>query len=120
MRRVPAFENEFRKLRTTQIDTPLQQDQRQNQAFYPSSPESKKMIQDVGNIELCELLETGTQNAVHSMLIILEHRHRLLHMRAFLAERNIGQSKICKVCDGPSFTPRVCRQEGKSSWTQIW
>ena len=45
------------------------------------------MIQDVGNIELCEL----PKNAVHSMPIIMEHRHRLLHMRAFLAERNSGQ-----------------------------
>ena len=36
----------------------LQQDLRQNQAFYPFSPESKKMIQEVGNIELFELLET--------------------------------------------------------------
>ena len=36
----------------------LQQDQRQNQSFNPFSPESKQMIQDVGNIELCELLET--------------------------------------------------------------
>ena len=36
----------------------LQQDLRQNQAHNPFSPESKKMIQDVGNIELCELLET--------------------------------------------------------------
>ena len=36
----------------------LQQDLQQNQAYNPFSPESKKMIQDVGNIELCELLET--------------------------------------------------------------
>ena len=36
----------------------LQQDLRQNQAYNPFSPESKQMIQDVGNIELCELLET--------------------------------------------------------------
>ena len=36
----------------------LQQDLRQNQSFNPSSPESKQMIRDVGNIELCELLET--------------------------------------------------------------
>ena len=36
----------------------LQQDLRQNQAYNPFSPESMKMIQDVGNIELCELLET--------------------------------------------------------------
>ena len=31
---------------------------RRNQAYNPCSPESKKIIQDVGNIELCELLET--------------------------------------------------------------
>ena len=36
----------------------LQQDLRQNQSFNPFSPESKQMIHDVGNIELCELLET--------------------------------------------------------------
>ena len=36
----------------------LQQDLRQNQAYNPFSPESKKIIQEVGNIELFELLET--------------------------------------------------------------
>ena len=36
----------------------VQQDLRQNQSFNPFSPESKKMIRDVGNIELCELFET--------------------------------------------------------------
>ena len=36
----------------------LQQDLRQNQSFNLFSPESKQMIRDVGNIELCELLET--------------------------------------------------------------
>ena len=36
----------------------LQQDLRQNQSFKPVSPESKQTIRDIGNIELCELLET--------------------------------------------------------------
>ena len=36
----------------------LQQDLRQNQSFNPFSPQSKQMIHEVGNIELCELLET--------------------------------------------------------------
>ena len=36
----------------------LQKDLQQNQSFNPFSPESKQMIRDVGNIELCELLET--------------------------------------------------------------
>ena len=34
----------------------LQQDLRQNQSFNPSSRESKEMIREVGNVELCELL----------------------------------------------------------------
>ena len=36
----------------------LQKGLQQNQSFNPVSPESKQMIQDVGNIELCELPET--------------------------------------------------------------
>ena len=36
----------------------LQRDLRQNQSFNLFSPESKQMIRDVGNIELCELLDT--------------------------------------------------------------
>ena len=36
----------------------LQEDLRQIQVYNPFSPESKQMIRDVGNIELCELLET--------------------------------------------------------------
>ena len=36
----------------------FQKDLRQNPSFNPFSPESKQKIQDVGNIELCELLET--------------------------------------------------------------
>ena len=63
----------------------LQQDLRQNQSFNPFSPESKQMIRDVGNIELCELLETEPKNAVQNMFIILGRWHRLLHVRALLA-----------------------------------
>ena len=36
----------------------LQKDLQQNQSCNPFSPEPKQMIRDVGNIELCELLET--------------------------------------------------------------
>ena len=46
----------------------LQQDLRQNQAYNPFSPESKKMIQDVGNIELFELLETDSQTQCKACL----------------------------------------------------
>ena len=36
----------------------LQRDLQQSQSFYHFSQESKQMIHEVGNIELCELLET--------------------------------------------------------------
>ena len=35
----------------------LQRDPRQSQSFNPFSPESKQMIHEVGNIELCEVLD---------------------------------------------------------------
>ena len=46
----------------------LQQDLRQNQSFNRFSPESKEMIQDGGNIELCELLEMQTKTQCKSRL----------------------------------------------------
>ena len=36
----------------------FQRDAQQNQSFNPFSQESKQMIHEVGNIELCELLDT--------------------------------------------------------------
>ena len=46
----------------------LQQDLRQNQSYNPFSPESKEMIQDVGNIELFELLETDPKTQCKACL----------------------------------------------------
>ena len=45
----------------------LQRDLQQSQSFNPFSQESKQMIHEVGNIELCELLDMGTQNTVQNM-----------------------------------------------------
>ena len=66
----------------------LQQDLRQNQAYDPCNDSGSEQHRIVRNAR------DGFQNAMHSMLVILERRHRLLHMRAFLAERNRGQSKL--------------------------
>ena len=46
----------------------LQQDLRQNQAYKRFSPQSKKMIQDVGNVALCELLETDSKTQCKACL----------------------------------------------------
>ena len=81
----------------------LQRDLQQNQSFNPFSPEAKQMIHDVGNIELCELLETEPKNAVQGMLIILGRRHRLLHVRPLLAKRNRGEQEMYPVHHGSPF-----------------
>ena len=41
----------------------LQQDLRQNKAYNPISAESKRMIQDVGNVELFEMIETDPRRS---------------------------------------------------------
>ena len=46
----------------------LQQDLRQNKAYNPFSAESKRMTQDVGNIELFELLETDLKTQCKACL----------------------------------------------------
>ena len=46
----------------------FQQDLPQNQVFHPLSPESKKMIQKVGNIELFELFETDPKTQCKACL----------------------------------------------------
>ena len=58
------------------------------------------------------------KNSVQSMPIILEWRHRLLHMWASL-ERNSGQSWFHWIYIGPSFNSRIRHQEGKTSRPQI-
>ena len=46
----------------------LQQDLRQNQAYNPFSAEAKRMIQEVGNVELFELLDTDPKTQCKACL----------------------------------------------------
>ena len=83
-RKVPAFDNWFRKLRTTQIVMLFNKIyDRINILIF----QSRVKTSDSGCWEhrIMWITRDGTQNAVHSMFIILEHWHRLLHVRALLA-----------------------------------
>ena len=82
----------------------LQQDLRQNQPFNLFSPESKQVIQDVGNIELCELLETEPKTQCTMFLSYWNIGILYCTCEHFFAQRNNGQSKIRQVYDGPSFS----------------
>ena len=65
----------------------LQADLQQNHAYNPYSEKSKKMITDMGNVELLELFETDSKNAMQRMPFVLESRHRLFHLRASLERK---------------------------------
>ena len=119
MRRVQAFENWFRKLRNTQTDHALQQDLQQNQAFYTFSSSVKENDSGGGQHRIVWIARDGSQNAMQSMPIILECRHRLSHVRAFLAG-NRSQSRFHCIYHGPFINSRVRHQEGKTSRPQIW
>ena len=45
------------------------------------------MIKDMGNVELFELFETDPKNAMQRVLVVLESRHHLLHLRASLERK---------------------------------
>ena len=72
----------------------LQRDLRQNKDYNPFSAEIKKNDSGSGQRRTVWIVWDGPQDAVQSMPIILEWRHRLLYMRASL-ERNSGQSSVC-------------------------
>ena len=65
----------------------LQADLQQNKACNPFSEKSKKMIQDMGNVELFELCETIPESAMQRMPSLLESKHRLLHLGASLERK---------------------------------
>ena len=75
----------------------LQQDLRQNQSFNPFIPESKQMIQDVGNIEV----NYSRRNPKRSAQCVNHTGTLVLHVRAFLAQRRRDQSTIPQLYDGP-------------------
>ena len=72
----------------------VQQDLRQNQSLNPFSPESKQMIQDVGNIELCELLETEPKTQFTACLSYWNIGIVYCTCGHFLQKENSGQTKI--------------------------
>ena len=73
------------------------------------------MIHEVGNIKLCELLETEPKTQCKGMFIILGRRHRLLHVRALLAQRNRDEQEICPVHHGPPFYSSLLYKERAAS-----
>ena len=119
MRRVQAFENWFRKLRTTQTDTLFNKIYDKIKPENPFSPESKKMIQEVGNIELFELLETDPKTQCKACLSYWNVGIVCYTCGHFLQETEANRGFIKYTMD-LAFNSIVRHQEGKTSRPQIW
>ena len=110
----------FKKIENHPDRHALQQDRRQNQACHPFSPESKKMIQEVGNTELFELLETDPKTQCKACLsywnvgIVHCTCGHFLHK-----ERGANQKFINDTMDFLSL-PEYAIKKGKTSWPHIW
>ena len=96
----------------------LQQDVRQNQSFHPFSPESEQMIHEVGNIELCELLETEPKAQCKVCLSYWDIGIVYCTCGHFL-RKGRGKSEIHQVHDGPLFHSRLRHKERTTSRTPI-
>ena len=62
----------------------FQADLEQSNAYNPFSEKSKKMIRDMGNVELFEFMRDNSSSAMLRMPSLLESRHILLHLWAAL------------------------------------
>ena len=97
----------------------LQQDLRQNKAYNPFSPESKRMIQDVGNVELFELLETDPKTQRKACLSYRSEGIGCCTCGHLLKETVANRSFIVCTMDLLSI-PEYVIKKGKTSRPQVW
>ena len=81
----------------------LQRDLQQSQSFKPFSPESKQMIHEVGNIELCELLDTEPKTQCKVCLSYWDVGIVYCTCGHFLRNGTEGEQEICPEIPWISF-----------------
>ena len=77
------------------------------------------MIHEVGNVELCEFLETNPKHSAKYVYHI-GRRHRLLHVRALHAKRNEGEQEICPVHHGSPLDSELLFKERTTPRAPLW
>ena len=97
----------------------LQRDPQQSQSFNPFSQESKEMIQEVGNVELCELLYV--QPKTHCKVCLSYKDAASSIARAtLLAQRNGGEQEICSVHHGSPLDSELLYKERATTRAPSW
>ena len=78
------------------------------------------MIREVGNVELCELLDMEPKSTVQSVSVTLGRPHRLLHVLALLAKRNGGEPEIRSIHNGSPFYSKLLYKERATPRAPLW
>ena len=97
----------------------LQLDLQQNKAYNPFSTTSKKMIQDMGNVELFELFETDPQTQCKECLLHWSQGIVYCTCGHLLKEIAANRGVIEYTWDLLSIPEYIIKKE-TTSWPQIW
>ena len=111
-RKVPAFDTWFRKREPPKSTCSSTRATTESISFNPVQNQ-RKLIQEVGTIELCELLETEPKTQCTVCLSCWSTGIGYCMCRRFLRKGREAKSAIHQVYDGP-FNSGVRHQEGKT------
>ena len=97
----------------------LQRDLQHNNAYNPCGEKSKKMIKDMGNVELFELFETDPKKQCKECLLYWSHGIVYCTCGHLLKESEANRGAIQCTLDLLSFQNYVIKK-GATSWPSIW
>ena len=92
----------------------LQADLQQSNAYNPFSEKSKKMIRDMGNVELFELCETIPK--VQCSECLLYWNQGIVYCTCGHLLRESETSRHLHQLQLDALNPELCHQEGATSW----
>ena len=94
----------------------LQADLQQSGAYNPFSEKSKKMIRDMGNVELFDLCETIPQVQCSECFLYWSQGKVYFTCGHLLRENKSSRPTSSPMAIGYSLNPELCHQEGATSW----
>ena len=93
----------------------LQTDLQQSDAYNPFSEKTKKMIQDMGNVELFELCETIPKVQCSKCLLYWK-QGIVCCICGHILRENQSSRRILRWTIGSSLNRELCHQEAATSW----